>query len=183
MTSKSFLLLAAGAIALAGCSTPTTVDHGPIRARTFSFVNPGPKQVPSYADNTAPVHAMIQQAITTNLAGRGVSRLAAGGDVTLRYLLIVGNNASTTSIDDYFGDGETAASLHDKAQNAYSGSKDPNYFEAGTLLIDIIDSKSYKLLKRGYATRPVLRNLTDQARAARIQGVVDEILKSVRLEP
>jgi hypothetical protein len=182
MKSKSLLLLAAGALALAGCSTPAKVDHGPIRARTFSFVNPGPKPSPDYAASTQPVHAMIQQAITTDLAARGAARVAAGGDVTVGYLLIVGNNASTKSINEYFGYGEDAADLHDKAHRAYTGSKNPNYFEAGTLVIDIIDSKSFKLIKRGYATRPVLRNLTDEARATRLQEVVGEIFRDLRLE-
>ena len=51
------------------------------------------------------------------------------------------------------------------------------------LVIDIIDSKSYKLLKRGYATRPTLKNLPDDAKAARIQEVVDEILRELRVAP
>ena len=176
------LLLAAGALALAGCSsTPTQVDTGPIRARTFNYINPGPKPAPAYANSEPAVHAMIQEAIARNLAKRGVRRVAAGGDVTVAYLIITGNNASTTSISDYFGYGEDASALHEKAQAAYSGSKNPNYFEAGTLVIDLIDSKTFKLLKRGHATRPILRNLPADGRAARIQEVVDEILRDMRI--
>ena len=62
------------------------------------------------------------------------------------YLVIVGNNASTEAISTYFGYNRDAAALHDKAQDAYASSKNPNYFEAGTLLIDLIDAKTYKLL-------------------------------------
>ena len=64
------------------------------------------------------------------------------------------------SINDYFGYAADADALQNKAQAAYTGSKNPNYFEAGTLVIDVIDSKTFKLLKRGYATRPILQNLT-----------------------
>ena len=183
MKLNSLLLLAAGALALAGCkSTPTKVESGPIRARTFSFVDRGNKPLPAYSDNRQAVHKMIQQAITVNLANRGVARVEKGGDVTVGYLIIVGNNASTQSISDYFGYGEDASGLEDKAHAAYNASKNPNYFEAGTLIIDIIDSKTFKLLKRGYATRPLLKDLPDDARAARIQEVVDEILKDVRFK-
>jgi hypothetical protein len=70
--------------------------------------------------------------------------------------------------------------LLEKAHAAYTGGKNPNYFEAGTLLIDIIDGKSFKVLKRGHATRPILRDLPAEARASRIQEVVDEILGDVR---
>jgi len=182
--THALLLLTASALALAGCSsTPTTVDRGSIRARTFSFVSPGAKPSPAYADNRQAVHTVIQEAITKNLAARGVTRTATGGDVTVGYLVVVGNNASSKSISDYFGYGSDAAELHEKAQDAYSGSKNPNYFEAGTLVIDITDSKDFKLLKRGYATRQVLRNLPADARAARIQEVVDKILSDVRFEP
>jgi hypothetical protein len=184
-TMKSIpILLVTGVLALAGCSsTPTHVGGGPIHASTFSYVNTGLKPAPGYADDRAPIHSMIQSAITKSLASRGLTQVATGGEVTVAYLIITGNNASTASINDYFGYGDDATALHEKAHAAYTGSKNPNYFEAGTLLIDLIDSKSYKLLKRGYATRPILRNIPDDARAARIQEVADEILRDVRVAP
>lgn len=182
MKLHSLFTLAAGILTLAGCSsTPTKVDSGSVHARTFSFVGRSTKPSPAYADNRQTIHPMIQGAIAKNLAGRGVSQVPSGGDVTVAYLVIVGNNAATTSINDYFGYGEDAAALHDKANTAYTGSKNPNFFEAGTLVIDIIDSKSFKLLKRSHATRPVLRNLPDDARAARIQEIVDEVLRDLRV--
>ncbi len=181
MKLNSLFLLAAGALALAGCSTPPNkVDSGTVHARTFSFVQRTTKPPPAYADNREVVHTMIQDAITKSLADRGVTKVASGGDVTVGYLVIVGNNATTESISDYFGYGEDAAALHEKAHAAYTGSKNPNYFEGGTLVIDIVDSKSFKVLKRGYATRPILRNLTNEARAERIQEAVNEILGSLR---
>jgi hypothetical protein len=188
MKLNPLLILAACALALAGCSStrtkvPTKVDSGKIRASTFSFVNRGARPDPVYTDNRQPVHAMIQDSITKNLAARGVTKVAAGGDVTVGYLVIIGNNATTELVRDYFGYSEDAAALHEKAQDAYTSSKNPNYFEAGTLLIDIIDSKSHKLLKRGYATRATLKNLPDDAKAARIQEVVDEILRDLRVTP
>jgi hypothetical protein len=88
---------------------------------------------------------------------------------------------STVSINDYFGYRDDAWALHEKAQEAYTGTKNPNSFEAGTLLIDIIESKGFQVVKRNYATRPILRDLPVDARAARIQEVVDEILRDVRI--
>ena len=182
MRLNRLLLLTAGVLALVGCSS-TKVDSGPIRARTFNYINTGVKPAPAYANKEKVVHNLIQEAITQNLAQRGVSHVAAGGDVTVAYLIITGNNASTTSLNEYFGYGEDASALQEKAHKAYTSSKNPNYFEAGTLVIDVIDSKSYKLLKRGYATRPTLRNLPPEDRAARIQGAVDEILQDLHLAP
>lgn len=172
------------ALAISGCSsTPTKVDTGAIHARTFNFVERGSKPAPGFIENKEAVHAMIQKAITNNLAARGVTRVNTGGDVTVPYLVITGDNVSTTAIRDYFGYGDDLGDLHDRAQDAYTGTKNPNHFEAGTLLIDIVDGKNFKLLKRGYATRPILRHLSEGARAARIQEVVDEILRDVRIGP
>ena len=183
MKPSSYLLLAACALWLPACSsTPTKVDRGPIHARTFNFVNRGPQPVPDYAEKRQPIHNLIQQAITKRLAESGVVQVPAGGDVTVGYLIITGNNASTSSINDYFGHGESGAALQDKAHDAYTGSKNPNYFEAGTLVIDIVDSKTFQLLKRGYATRPRLRNTPEDVQAARIQEVVDEILRDLRIQ-
>ena len=178
------VVVAAGILALTGCSSaPTKVDTGPIRARTFNFVDGGVKPLPAYSDNREAVHAMIQEAITKNLAARGVTRVASGGDVTVAYLVILGNNVSTVSINDYFGYRDEAWALHEKAQEAYTGTKNPNSFEAGTLLIDIIEAKGFKVVMRDYATRPTLRDLPSDARAARIQEVVDEILRNARIAP
>ena len=184
MTRNLLLPCIVGVLTLAGCSsTPSKVDHGSITAKTFNFVNRAARPAPTYSDNRQVAHTLIQEAITKNLADRGVTKVEAGGDLTVGYLLIVGNNASTASINEHFGYGPDAAELQDKAQKAYAGSKAPNYFEAGTLVIDLTDSQTFKLLKRGYASRPLLRDLSADARAARVQGVVDEILRDVRIAP
>jgi len=184
MKLNPFFGLAAAVLVLAGCSsTPTKVDTGVIHGRTFNFVNRGPQPAPDYADDRAHVHEMIQSAITKDLAADGVTRVATTGELTVAYLIIVGNNATTEAINTYFGYGEGANALHDKAHKAYTSSDNPNYFEAGTLLIDIIDNRTYKLLKRNYASRPLIRNITPEAQAERIQEVVNEILKGTRFEP
>jgi Domain of unknown function (DUF4136) len=178
------LALAAGVLTLAGCSSvPTKVDTGPIRARTFNFVDGGLKPAPAYAEKRDAVHAMIQEAITKNLAARGVTRVPADGDITVAYLVILGDNVSTRSINDYFGYSDDVWALQEKAQEAYTRTGNPNYFEAGTLLIDIVETKGFKMRMRNYATRPILKNVPDDARAARIQEVVDEILKGVTIGP
>ena len=184
MKFNSLIALAAVVLTLAGCSsTPTKVSTGTIHGKTFSFVNRGERPSPDYADNRQAIHQMIQAAITKNLAARGITRVDSGGDLTVGYLIIIGNNASTEAINDYFGYGEGANELHEIAHDAYTGAKNPNYFEAGTLVIDIIDNKNQKLVKRDYATETIIRNLAPEARAERIQEVVDRILRGTTFEP
>ena len=184
MKTNLLLLLVLVALApAASAAAPAKVDKGPIRARNFNFAHPDSKPVPGFVENAPAIHAMIQKAITKALAARGVTRVNAGGDVTVPYLVITGDNASTTAMRDYYGSGNDLGDLHDRAHKKYTRSKNPNQFEAGTLLIDIVDGKNFKLMKRGYATRPILRNLSAGTKAARIQEVVDEILRDVRIGP
>jgi hypothetical protein len=183
ITKSAALFAFASALFLfAGCSsTPTKVNTGSIKANSFSFVNTAGRPQPSYADQRAEVNKLIQDAITTDLARFQVTPVANGGDITVAYLVIVGNNATTTSINEYFGYGRDVSALNDIAHEKYTQNKNPNYFEAGTIVIDIIDSHTSKLLKRGYASRPLLANPTTEARAARIQQAVDEALQGLSI--
>jgi len=185
MKSTTSLFLSVGCtLLLAGCSStsPTKVDTGTITARTFNFVQPE-KPLPEFAERKRQIHELVQAAITQSLARRQVTRVDQGGDVTVAYLIVVGDNATTTEINDYFGYGRDTEKLWDKAHSEYTNGKNPNYFVAGTLLIDIIDSKTWKVLKRGYTTRVLLNNPTPEERAARVDAAVEEILGNVRFKP
>jgi hypothetical protein len=182
MKYSFFVTLNLAALLVAGCSsTPTKVDTGRIHAATFNFVQ-GRPVTPDYAEKRAQIHTLIQNAITTNLAGKELTRVANNPDVFLAYLVILGNNVATTAVNDYFGYGRDSDALLDKAhEKGAIESKNPNQFVAGTLVIDVIDAKTYKLLYRNYAVRQVLRNVPDDVRAERIQEAVDAALKNVQI--
>jgi len=176
-------LLLAGA--LTGCSSVKThVDKGPVKARTFSFLNTGSRQLPSYAEERQEAHAMVQKALINSLAAKGVRYVDSGGDITVAYLIIVGNNAVTTSMNNYFGYTDDSEAIFKKVHAEQTGSgKDRAYFEAGTLVIDIIDPGTSKLLQRRSVQAQVFRNLPAQARSERLQTIVDQTLKDVVLSP
>ena len=185
MSTKTcaYSLITAAAFMLAACSSvKTRVDTGPVGARTFSFINTGSKAPPAYADARTQVYAMLKEAITKNLAAKGVSPVENGGDITVAFLVIAGNNATTTSLNAYFGYGPDASELVDKVhtEQAVKG-EDRGYFETGTLVIDILDARSSKLLKRGSVQSPILRNLAPDVRQARLQGFVDQALHDLRI--
>jgi hypothetical protein len=176
-------VLTAVVFALTACSSvKTQVGEGPLAARTFSFVSPGPKPVPTYADTRAHVHTMIQSAITKNLGSKGVTRVQSGGDVLVAYLVIAGNNAATTSLNEYFGYQADASALVERVhQEQAVKNTNRDYFEAGTLVIDFVDPKTSKLIRRTSISAPVLRNLPEGEREARIQGIVDQALSGVHI--
>ena len=104
------------------------------------------------------------------------------GDITVAYLIVVGNNATTSAINDYFGYSPDAIALGDKAHKAYTEGPQRNYFEAGTLLIDLVDARTQKVLARNHITRPVLRDPPLEVRKPRIEEAVNEALSRVRFK-
>jgi len=175
---QSLLPLLGLTLALAGCSSvKTSVDKGAVNARTFSFLNTGSRQTPSNSRKQA--HELVQQALINNLGRKGVTYTATGGDVTVAYLIVVGNNGATTSLNEYFGYSDDTTAMVDKVHSAQTGGDDRGYFEAGTLVIDFVDPATSKLLQRRSVHSQVLRNLTMEARTARVQALVDQALKDV----
>jgi len=176
-----FPLLLAG-LFITGCSsTPTHVDKGAVQAHTFNFINGGIALTPPATDKRSAANQQIQEAIIKNLAAKGLTRTDGAGDVIVAYMIIIGNNVSTEAITTYFGTGRDANALHDMAHDAYTSSPNPNRFEAGTLLIDVIDGKTYELLYRDFAVRPLMWQATPEERAVRIQEAVDAALQKLRV--
>jgi hypothetical protein len=183
MKTPTYALIVAGALALAGCSSVKThVDTGPIHARTFSYINTGSRELPAYAENRKQAYAKVQEAITRNLTSKGLTQVGQVGDVTVAYLIIVGNNATTTSLEDYFGYTADANALVNKVHKSETiKGNERGYFEAGTLVIDILDPKTSRLLKRATVQAQILRELPLDEREARLQQFVDQALSDLRV--
>ena len=168
---------------LPACSpkVKTRVDTGAIRARTFAFVaraTPAPRS----ADDREHVHAAIQEAITTNLAGKGVRRVESSPDVLVAYLVVVGDRTSTRAVDTYYGRGRLYGDLLKEAHKAHARAANPTNLEAGTLLIDVLDGRTAAVLWRNHVTRAVLQNPSPELRAANIQGAVDEAMQGLHFK-
>jgi hypothetical protein len=166
--------------ALAACSSVKShVDKAPVKGRTFSFLNTGSRPLPGYAEERQKAHAMVQAAITSNLATKGVTYTPSGGDVTVAYLIVVGNNGVTTSLNSYFGDTDDTDAFVEKVHSEQTGGGSRADFEAGTLVIDFIEPATSKLLQRRSIQAQILRDLPQETRTARLQGLVDQALKDV----
>jgi hypothetical protein len=172
------------AIGLVACSSVSEhVDKGHVRAATFSFLNTG-REMPSYAEARKEVHEAVQQALIKNLGNKGVRYIPSGGDVTVAYLIVVGNNAVTTSLNSYFGYTPDSEAFVEKMHSQQtSGDRSRSYFEAGTLVIDVVEPGTSKLLQRRTIQAQVLRDLPQERRAARLQGLVDQALSDLPISP
>lgn len=191
MNAAQFLLLYLGVIFLSGCSSvPVRVDEGRIQANTFSFMEPKGRNGAAYAETRVEIHQVIQAAIARNLAVKGITRVDSGGDVTVGYLVVVGSNVTTTAIGDYFGYGPETRELLDKAAEGAdklrearekSRIRNANRFLAGALVVDIVDTPSQTLLFRNFAYRELSAPASPEIRARRIEDVVDEVLRDLRV--
>ena len=184
-TNPSFaaLSLSACLLAVIGCSSvKMRIDAGALHGETFAFLNTGPQTTSGYADNRAQIHEVFQDAITKALEAKGLRRVPQAGDITVAYLIIVGNNVETTALNSYFGYSSDATALVDKVHNEQTvKAGNRNYFEAGTLVIDLLDTKTSKVLQRRTVQAQVLRNLPPDARKARAQKFVDQALADVTI--
>jgi hypothetical protein len=182
MKNLCFLPLLIAGLLIAGCSsTPTRVDKGSLKVHTYNFIDGGIALTPPATDRRDAIHQIIQKAIVNDLTAKGLTRSNGAGEVIVAYMFIVGNDVTTEAVTTYFGMGRDADALHNKASNAYSSSKNPNQFEAGTLVIDVLDAKTYEILYRNYVTRPILGNATAAVRGDRIQEAVDTTLANLRI--
>jgi hypothetical protein len=157
-----------------------TVDSGPITARTFSFVAIPPNTAPLPA-NEQLVHTRIQEAITGNLSAKGVSRVDSHGDIVVAYLIIVGDGTITTYRDEYFGFDSDAPELMNEVHERSVKQGGRNYMIAGTLIIDILDAKTSKLLKRVSINSEILRDISMETRVERLQSAVNQALSDLKI--
>ncbi len=141
----------------------------------------GSKPAPGYAERQTQAHALVQEAIIKNLAAKGISYVQSGGQVNVAYLIVVGNNTTTTSLNDYFGYTPDSQAFVKKVHSEQTGGDTRGYLEAGTLVIDFVEPATSKLLQRRSIHAQVLRDLPLEKRASRVQGLVDDALKDVPL--
>lgn len=177
---------AAIAVFLSACSTgpqvDTKVNKGTLNAKTFSFIQPGPLKAKTFAEIRDELHEAVQKSITANLSQRGMTLVEEDADVLVAYLVIVNDTTVTTGIDDYFGYSVDANALVTKAHEEITvKNRDPMYYNAGTLVIDVKDAETKQLLYRHFAVRPILRDETEEERPERVQNAVDEALAGLKL--
>lgn len=180
-TANWLMCLVVAGLATGCVSVKMNVKSGPIPAQTYSFVTLEPRLATPMPEKEQKVHGMVQEAIANNLAAKGVSRVEAGGDIIVAYLIIVGDGAITTYRDEYFGYDTDAPELMDAVHDRALKKEGRNYTIAGTLVIDILDGKTSKLLKRTSIESEILRNVSMDTRVARLQSIVDEALNDLKI--
>lgn len=173
---KPALLLSLAGLS-ASCATveqPKGTSKGYHSAR---LVQRDPNMSPPTDATEKQVHSLIQKSLSSQFAAKGLKYGAGSSDLTVAYLVIYQEPAMTAAYTQYFGYGRDAAPIADLAHLRGSiNNKRPDYFRQAGIVIDVIDSKTNKLVYRGFAKRDVVKNPSTATRAARIDAAVAEAL-------
>ena len=177
---SKWITVAAVSAVLLGCSSvemPKGTSKGFTSAR---FVTEGSKPLPQFAEIEADVNGMIQESIRSLFNDNGMKFQTAGSetDLAVTYLLIMQNNIGTTAIEDYFGYGRDVEPIISAAHQKWVVKGNNNEsFEAGTIVVDVLETTNSNLIYRGYAHGDIKRDITDEERASRIADAVEEALQ------
>lgn len=173
------IALAALALAAVSCSSvemPKGTSRGYTSARLVTLAK-APTYDPSIP-NQASANRMIQKSLAANFRANNFQVGPGSAELIVGYLVLVQNNYSTLALDDYFGYGRDSQEIVDRAQElGVVKNSRPDAFESGTIVVDVIDAKTNKLVYRGHATRDIYRNNSDSARQALINDAVTEALQ------
>jgi hypothetical protein len=164
---------------LCNCSTSVELPEGSSKGyRSARLVKAGAgAPASSELEDSVAVNRSVQAAITAEFERNGLSMGSANADLVVAHMLVRQDNAMTTMNSDYFGYGRDAMAIMDEAhKRGVLKSTRPDAFEAGAIVIDILDAKTNKLIFRNLAKRDLLQNADPATRRNRIHQAVAEAL-------
>tara|TARA_R100000027_G_scaffold67735_1_gene68298 strand:- start:12347 stop:12889 length:543 start_codon:yes stop_codon:yes gene_type:complete len=175
---KARLLLPLVLIALVGCSSVPLPKKEAKGNETFAFYNPDVAKLPEFAGKSVEAMKTIQDELRAQLTAAGLTEvkdITEKPDLIVAYLLVLQNNTVTTAVRDYYVSSgvEIIEAAHEYSQDH----KPHRKFQSGTVVVDVIDVKTEKLIYRDYATREVKKGLTSEQRQKLVRKATDEAIQ------
>lgn len=122
------------------------------------------------------VHGMIQKSLSKQFASRGIAYGGSDADLVVAYMVIYQEPGMTADYREYFGYGRSADDIAVLAHNRGALGSRAEYFRQAGIVIDVIDSRTNKLIYRNFAKNDVVKGASDGTRAARIDAAVAQAL-------
>ncbi len=173
----TLLSLFLGIALLSGCSTTKKIDlpkGSSAGYSTFRMYQHNASHVPDFTNREDRVNAYLQSALKQEFEAQGLKESQEDAELIVAFLLIVQDTAVTTAISDYYvSSGSDILSL---AHRRMGKRNMPGGYEAGAIVVDIIDKQSGNVIYRDFAKREVLDYLTSaekekRAKAAAVEAV------------
>ncbi len=123
------------------------------------------------------VHGMIRNSISKWFTSKGMAFGGGGADLTVAYMVIYQEPGMTARYDAYFGYGRDGDQIADVAHTRGAlENKRPDFFRQAGVIVDVIDSRTHKLVYRNIAKGDVISGTSAATRASRIDAAVSEAL-------
>lgn len=181
----SFLTMLLLTVPLTGCSTISvktdydrSVDFQGLRS--FAWMpNTGPK-ITGNKDSVESIDRRIRQALENELAARGFVVTDAGSaDFWINYQAALQRKTHVSSVSDYSagpGMGWNYRYGREDAHNVPHDRVYVNEYDEGTLIVDVVDPASKKLMWRGFAQARIGENESSERRDRRVKEAVKKML-------
>lgn len=175
---KHSILLATVASVLAACAPNVDMPRGTSAGYQSARLIQRDPAAPAITDPTErQVHGMVQKSISRQFASHGMTYGGASSDLAVAYMVIYQEPGMTASYDQYFGYGRDSGQIADVAHTRGAlENKRPDYFRQAGIVIDIIDTRTNKLVYRNFAKGDVIKGASPSTRAARIDAAVTQAL-------
>jgi hypothetical protein len=185
VNSLRLLFVVFGAAWVAGCAStsrefPSTGDYFPAAAipgaSTYDWIlDPGQDDLINPFGNAPGTHESIRRAVESELTAKGYSRTASSPAYSIGYLLVIKEGTTTAVVNRYFGydrSAETAAAMTTIPPEMMNRTHD-----TGSLVIDVMDAKTRRLVYRGSVATELDRSQTPEEREAMIREAAAEALR------
>ncbi|MEY4569178.1 MAG: hypothetical protein RLZZ398_617 [Verrucomicrobiota bacterium] len=176
--TSSRILIAIAALGLASCSTSVEMPKGTSKGYTSVRLIQRDPAGPAVTNATEKqVHGMIQNSISKQFTSKGMAYGRGSTDLVVAYMVIYQEPGMTSSYETYFGYGRDAGQISDLAHTRGAlENQRPDYFRQAGVVIDVIDSRTNKLVYRNFAKGDVIKGASSGTRTARIDAAVAQAL-------
>ncbi|KRP37887.1 MAG: hypothetical protein ABS34_00460 [Opitutaceae bacterium BACL24 MAG-120322-bin51] len=171
----SLLSLCLGIVLLSACSTFKRIDlpkGNSAGYSSFRLYQHKSKHVPDFTNREDRVNAYLQAALKEEFEAHGLKESEQDAELIVAFLLIVQDTAVSTAISDYYI--TSGSDILSEAHRRMGKKNLPGGYEAGAIVVDIIDKKSGEVIYRDFAKREVLDNLTPAEKEQRAKDAAVE---------
>jgi hypothetical protein len=171
-------VLAMLSLVLAACGPGVDMPQGTSKSYTSARLIQRNPNGPAISNPTEiQVHGMIQNSISKQFTAKGMTYGRANADLIAAYLVIYQEPGMTARYENYFGYGRDTDAISDLAHTRGAlENKHPDFFRQAGIVIDLIDSRTNKLVYRNFAKGDVIKGASAGTRAARIDAAVAQAL-------
>jgi Domain of unknown function (DUF4136) len=176
--TPSRILAAVATACLISCSTSVEMPKGTSKGYTSARLTVRDPNAPAIKNATEQqVHGMIQKSIAKQFTAKGMAYGSGSADLVVAYLVIYQEPGMTARYDQFFGYGRDSDSISDLAHTRGAlENQRPDYFRQAGIVVDVIDSRTNKLVYRNFAKGDVIKGASAGTRAARIDAAVGQAL-------